>query len=241
MSWRCPIAPGNSKLGALVHSWSLPANETICRAATALCASLCYAKRGFFLMPNVKQGLDENEELSRSSSFTRVIVAALISLFVRVLRVHASGEFYDADYVRKWIKIVRQCPDVTFYAYTRSWQDSELYPLLVELADEPNFLMWWSCDRESGMPPANHGIRTAFLMENDDDHPTFDVDLCFRNRKAGKRTKRVMKWAYNGSLICPAENGATNATCSRCKLCFTDRSVPKQKQLVSITSLVSHE
>lgn len=235
MSFTKPIARGNSKLGKLVHHWSIPANELICVFASALCASLCYARRGFFLMPNVKKGLEENESLSRRKSFVSRIVAGLRYEFVRVLRVHASGEFYDVEYVRKWIKIVRRSPKVTFYAYTRCWRDEEMLPFLVTLANEPNFHMWWSCDSETGRPPSLPGIRTAYLMTSDDDQPAFDVDLCFRDSKPGRRTNRVMKWSYNGALVCPAENEVSHVTCSQCQLCFKDCKVPKRKQLVSLT------
>jgi hypothetical protein len=35
------------------------------------------------------------------------------------VRIHDAGDFYDLDYLRLWIAIAEQTPDVTFYAYTK--------------------------------------------------------------------------------------------------------------------------
>ena len=38
------------------------------------------------------------------------------------VRIHVSGDFNSAEYVRKWVAIARACPTTRFYAYTRSWR-----------------------------------------------------------------------------------------------------------------------
>lgn len=37
----------------------------------------------------------------------------------RAVRIHDSGDFFSTDYLRTWISIARQVPDVLFYAYTK--------------------------------------------------------------------------------------------------------------------------
>jgi hypothetical protein len=145
--------------------------------------------------------------------------------FVQVSRVHVGGDFYSVEYIHKWIKIVRANPDVLFYTYTRSWRDPEFLVHLSQLGMEPNFHMWWSCDRETGKPTASRFAKTAYLMEDDNDLPPYEVDLVFRDKST-----TVLKYTPEGSLVCPYDNGVTKTTCSQCKICFRDDVVPRKGQ-----------
>lgn len=225
-----PLRPGNKKLGLLVHQWSIPSGlRHICVGASEICLMLCYAMRQHYCRDSVKDALQANYKASLRKDFVAVMCGWIRSLFARVVRVHASGEFYSEEYVRKWISIVKQNPRIVFYAYTRSWSDPDVYEALKDLAKLPNFIMWWSCDRATGAPPRNRGVRRAYLMLSDDDIPKFQVDLVFRNN-----TKTVMKWV-KGTLVCPPENGVTETTCSLCQLCFKRDAIPKRKEDVQRT------
>ena len=224
------LTPGNTKLGALIWGWSIPAMRAICVGATELCASLCYAMRGFFLMPSVSKSHKQNYEMSLQKEFPEYMGLEISRIFARVVRLHVSGDFYSVAYVRKWLRIVRRRPHVTFYAYTRSWRESKFMPVLEELAALPNFFLFYSCDAETGEPPESDYARRAYLMTSDEDVAPYHVDLNFRNK-----AQTVMKFDREGRLICPYENGVTSTTCSKCKLCFTDCKMPQQKQLVELT------
>jgi hypothetical protein len=224
------IRPGNTKLGSLIHQWSIPsAIRKICIGATLLCLALCYAAQGHYRQGNVKQALARNYDLSRRNGFIAAICMWLNSLFVRVLRIHASGEFYSAAYAQKWITIVKRNPKVFFYAYTRSWRDPDVLPRLVELAALNNFQLWFSCDRETGAPPLIPGILRAYLMVDDNDIPAFEVDLIFRDNK-----KTVLK-KVNDVLVCPPENGVTDLTCSQCQYCFRTKRRQNDANLYHIS------
>jgi len=218
------ITPGNRKLGKLIWCWSLPVLISICVGSTDLCRKLCYAMKGFFRMPSVSDSHYQNYVLSQDDDFSQYVGMALSEVFARVVRIHVAGDFYDEPYVRKWLNIVRRRPYVAFYAYTRSWRDKKMLPALKELAKEPNFFMWWSCDRETGAPPRTKGVRRAYLMEDDSDVAPYAVDLNFRDKH-----KTVMKFDPNGNLVCPYDNGATETTCSKCQLCFKGKPIPKRK------------
>jgi hypothetical protein len=143
--------------------------------------------------------------------------------FVRVLRIHVSGDFYSAAYVSKWHKIIAATPDVSFFAYTRSWRDPKILPGLVELGRLPNMQLWWSLDMATGPAPKYAHIRQAYMAMNDLDAQNVPAscDLVFR-----VNPKTVMK-NTNGVLVCPEENMITpNMTCSKCKLCWR----PKRKK-----------
>jgi hypothetical protein len=219
-----PIRPGNTKLGPLIHHWSIPAAvRAICIGATALCLKLCYAIHGHFNQTNVKNALAANYVESLEADFVQRVNSWLYALYVRILRVHASGEFYSAEYTDKWIEIAKQNQRVLFFAYTRSWSDPTVLARLCEYAKLPNVVLWFSCDRESGPPPEVPEVRRAFLMTDDNDIPAYDVDLVFRDKDT-----TVLKWV-GSALVCPAENGVTKMTCSRCQLCFRDKPLPSRK------------
>lgn len=218
------VTPGNTKLGRLIWCWSLPTLAIICIGATELCKKLCYAMKGFFRMPSVKDAHYNNYELSLEEEFPQYVSMALSEVFARVVRVHVSGDFYDEAYVRKWLQIVRRRPYIAFYAYTRSWRIPEMLPALKELAKEPNFFMWWSCDQDTGAPPRTKYARRAYLMENDDDVAPYKVDLVFRDKST-----TVMKYDPKGNQVCPYDNGVTRTTCSQCKLCFERNPLPRKR------------
>lgn len=218
------IRPGNSKLGPLIHHWSIPAIIlSICVGATALCRKLCYAMQGHYNQRNVKEALLRNYEESLRDDFVTLACGWIRALFVRVIRIHASGEFYSTTYVDKWIEIARRNPQVTFYAYTRSWRKEPILERLIELSKLPNVWLWFSCDQESGPPPVVSRVRRAFLMVDDADVPQFPVDLIFRDKD-----KSTLKWV-GPSLVCPAENGVTSTTCSQCQLCFRNQPMPVRR------------
>ena len=204
----------NSKLGSRIWAWSLPVFKT-CPGASAVCKAVCYADRGHLLMLNRRGFYESRLAVSRQTSFVSRIVSSVRANSVDVLRVHVSGDFYSADYVHKWRLIARRCRTTQFYAYTRSWADPSIRHALWQLGREPNFQLWLSTDRSMPRPPRWQGVRTCYLMTNDDDQPAYPVDLVFRDK-----TPSIMKRAANGSLVCPYDNGVTTTNCSQCKLCW---------------------
>lgn len=119
----------------------------VCPNAGA-CASVCYARNGTFLFRNVKAAhernllmvldhLDEWEqqmqaELAhkrfRPRLTPRVNLQHLdVDSWVRgwiekggaAVRIHDSGDFFTADYLKAWLRIAKQFPDILFYAYTK--------------------------------------------------------------------------------------------------------------------------
>lgn len=224
------LTEGNQKLGILIHTFSLPAKLT-CPGATERCRGVCYATKGHFTFDSVQQLYRSNLERSRQDNFPEVMVREIRRRHVRVLRVHVSGDFYDQEYIRKWIRIAKRLPQVKFYAYTRSWRDSSgqisgMYPDLLELGELRNFELWFSEDAESGQAPRIRGIRRCYMAVEADEEPPWRTHLVFRDK-----TKGVRKYVANGALVCPYENGATrkSITCSSCKLCWSHVAIPAKR------------
>lgn len=130
-----------------------------------------------------------------------------------VIRLHVSGDFYDAEYADKWLHVFRACPAARFYFYTRSWRVAEIEPVLVHMADEANARVWYSVDRESGLPEwIPDGVRLAWLQ--DDATLCEDADLVFRVRALRQDRVRL-------PLLCPQETpqGKLLVNCGNCGTC----------------------
>mgnify|MGYP003627066837 FL=1 len=227
------ITQGNVKLGMLVWGWSLPVLKSVCIGATALCAKLCYATKGFFAFNNVKTAHAANYEESMSEDFVQRMNTDIRRNFVSVVRVHVGGDFYSVEYVNKWLAIARANPASQLYAYTRSWRDPVVRKALLRLAREPNFQLWWSCDMDTGKPPVSMFVQSAYLSIKDSDVPRYKVDLVFRSSQT-----TVMKYTPRGELVCPYDNGVTKTTCSQCKLCFNNKPVPVRTVRLAAPALI---
>jgi len=94
----------------------------------------------------------------------------------RFFRIHDSGDCYSADYARKWLRIIKRCPDTIFWMPTRVWAVrnrfldavgaehagyKELYEVLCEINREPNCLVKPSALAFDDVPPNAPGGEKA--------------------------------------------------------------------------------
>jgi len=205
---------GNSKLGRAIHVWSIPAIDT-CPGSTELCRNLCYALRHRFRFDSVKRRLAWNLRQSRRIDFVERMIAEIRSSGVLVLRLHVAGDFYDAEYVRKWIAIVKRSPRARFFGYTRSWRIAAIVPALEELASRSAMRLWYSADDESGIPESiPRGVRVAHLQTTSASMPS-GADLVFRPHR--------LRSLPELPIVCDSETVAGKqlaVTCGSCGRCF---------------------
>ena len=90
----------------------------------------CYAQMGMYNFPNVKKAYLWRLEQSKTDEFVDMVINEIRRKRVEYIRIHDSGDFYNRTYVNKWLKIMELCPDVRFYAYTKS------VPLFIRRMDE---------------------------------------------------------------------------------------------------------
>jgi hypothetical protein len=144
----------NTKLGKGIAGFSLPAVST-CPGRTKLCEGICYATSGFFRFRNVRTSLQASYDASLQDGFATLISNEIgRRRSIEAVRIHPSGDFYSAEYIGKWIDIIRANPNVKFWAYTRSWRRPELVDKLRELSGLPNIELFASIDEESGRQPS---------------------------------------------------------------------------------------
>lgn len=214
-------APKITKLGKSIAGFAIPARST-CPGRTPSCEELCYALSGHFSRGNVRRKHADNYRVSRTAAFVPRMLAEIQRNPDMIIRIHVAGDFYDKLYIQRWLKIVRSCPDTTFYAYTRSWRVPELLPLLVTLGREPNMRLWFSTDRDTGTAPRYKGIPQAYLLVPGEVPPPLpkSCKLVFREAR-----REVMK-QVGLAIVCPVENGIPRKqpmTCTKCKLCWQEK------------------
>jgi hypothetical protein len=207
----------NRKLGRGIFSFNLPAVRT-CPGATPRCLALCYARRGHWCWPSVREGLRRRLEASRGPDFVGLVSEELRHRHVQVLRLHASGDFYAASYVRRWLRILRRCPEVRAYAYTRCWRVARLRRALEELAALPNVRLWYSVDADSGLPAGlPPGVCIAWMQSTRHEPAPAGATLAFRVHALRAEPAPRLGLA----LVCPTERGGTHGTtCTTCKFCW---------------------
>ena len=118
---------GNEKLKKLdTISFNLPAFRSadgfhVCPQAGA-CATLCYARQGRYLMPQVAASRESNLAVVRGDlpAFITQATEDLSRIKNKIVRVHDSGDFFSQEYMDAWFTIARLFPKKTFYAYTKS-------------------------------------------------------------------------------------------------------------------------
>ena len=156
---------GNNKLGN-VANWSLPAIKT-CPGRTALCEDLCYAHKGFYRYPSTTKVQEDNLRQAKLVRFTNYIIKTINERDIRLMRVHASGDFFDLAYAEKWYDIFKITRTTTkFWLYTRSWRIPDglnraglreavaLRNMIQKMTRLPNVWVFLSADKETGKPPA---------------------------------------------------------------------------------------
>lgn len=128
------LVNGNDKIGKNVYHFStLPADiwyhvtidgETYETKGTCPCNCVgCYAQSGNFKRyPTTKIYLAIRTILSRKylEFVKNAIIAQIKADNVKMLRIHASGDFFSEEYIAMWEDVVAACPDTIFWSYTKN-------------------------------------------------------------------------------------------------------------------------
>ena len=110
--------------------WNLPAVKT-CPFRTALCEKSCYARKAERTYKQVLPSRERNYNDSLDAEFVENMIYTIETELnskkfngkLAVFRIHESGDFYNLEYTRKWIEIVKHFENdnrITFLAYTKS-------------------------------------------------------------------------------------------------------------------------
>ena len=132
--WIRPLLlDGNSKLGKGVWTFSTLAGNidyhvaingidyTVRGTCPCNCKG-CYAQTGFYRMPDVIRANAIKTILAREhlDFVKRAIIAQIHADNIKLSRIHASGDFFSNDYVQMWRDVCIECPECTFWTYTKN-------------------------------------------------------------------------------------------------------------------------
>lgn len=187
------ISKNNTKLGKIA-SFSLPSIKT-CPSKTAWCEKHCYAKRSEIQYPNVKRAYGINFKATNKVSFVDSMIKEVEKSGNSTFRIHVSGDFFDVRYIYNWIKIAKECKEITFYGYTRAWEHQDLLPHLGILNKLPNVVLFASMDETTTTTPPK-----TFRIAYAGDEKTDDIK----------------------AVMCPQQQGKIDY-CETCKICFNTK------------------
>jgi len=138
------LTPGNSKIGRKILSFSLPAKKT-CKPSK-WCQEKCYACKGLFLVfqDRISKCYERNYQASLSDTFVNEINTELAKKRnPSYIRIHASGDFYSPEYIKKWAQIIKDNPRHKFLAFTKRM---DFEKELIELSLLDNVAVYQSID-----------------------------------------------------------------------------------------------
>lgn len=143
------------------YNFDIPSGKT-CIGASG-CLDYCYAMRGFYKMPSVKNKHNLNLETSKSGMFVLLINNEIEQLRQRdkieAIRIHSSGDFYNREYLNKWINIASNNQDIIFYCYTKS------IPLFINISLPENFRVIYSRGGKYDHVIDQYNFRSCELVE----------------------------------------------------------------------------
>jgi hypothetical protein len=91
---------------------------------------VCYSLWLFRYRTNLNKRWRRNFKISSRASFGSTITKTLSLLPPGILRLHVSGDFYNAQYAEDWIEALRANPHIKPFGFTRSWRDPEIFKAL---------------------------------------------------------------------------------------------------------------
>lgn len=207
---------GNSKLKKLnTISFNLPAFRSadgfhVCPMAGG-CATLCYARQGYYVMPAVAKVREDNLNFIRKNGdevFAITASSDLAKISNPIVRIHDSGDFFSQGYLNAWFQIAAEHPEKKFYAYTKSLHlDYQAKPDNLQIIQSAGGIldkkMNLSAPHSRIFSTDNQRIKAGYVDGNVDDQPAIDgvtkIGLVYHGSKNLKRGQIMWLDAKNES------------------------------------------
>lgn len=208
----------SGKAARIANAFSLPAGRDYsCPFATDFCDSICYAGKLERIYPAFKNVVLHNFDLLKDATLEDMtsMLSDMVKAFdkecdkhnaPKLFRIHADGDFFNHDYTMAWDAIVRDFPDIQFWAYTRVPSAAEY----LHAVNRPNLSLYFSGDKDN--------ISIARMMENKGIKIAFVADTFAEARESFKGARCPEQNNKDFGLI--TEKGSA---CARCGLCVFER------------------
>ena len=166
-----------------LYEFNLPALIT-CPFADE-CKVFCYADKGSYKWKPVVNKYAFNLALTKNpDEFKKQIQLQLDKKRVEYVRIHSSGDFYSLKYLKQWIKIAKNNPNIVFYGYTKS------VPLFNSVNLPPNFIFCFSTGgKKDNLIPK--GSKKAVIFNNLDELKRANYTDCSVNDMAMIKADKI--------------------------------------------------
>lgn len=186
------ITLSNKKLGGFIPQLNMPVGLT-CDYGVP-CSKSCYAKRGNYKYPGVKQGIQENYDDYKKdpNDFFKRLENYLNNgdIIYKRFRYFATGDIPDTQFLKNMCELAKKCKNTKFLCYTKKH-------LLVNI-----FLSYY--EKPKNLVIIFSGWDKDFKVNNPHNLPMSFID--FKNKK------------LNNPL---AENGyKCQGSCAKCRRCW---------------------
>lgn len=152
-------------------TWSLPC-KTTCPYSTEMCRKRCFAQKNQYFK-SVLNSRMKNFEESKKDSFVKDMVNHLEYQLSRkkvegkkiFVRIHTSGDFYNLDYLEKWIDITSYFKNnnkILFQAYTKSMPILEQWLNKDNNINDINIHFVWSIWDDTPKEYTNKALELGF-------------------------------------------------------------------------------
>lgn len=139
------------------------------------CATGCYARSGTYRFGNVVNAYEFRLKLTQSDTFVDVLTSEVKSKTYQakgkgkkcLIRIHDSGDFYNIDYTRKWLKVIQSCNETEFYAYTKMIQLFEVLKSQNEIPNNLKLIYSYGGTEDSHIDTNRHRHSRVFQNEAD--------------------------------------------------------------------------
>lgn len=176
----------------------------------------CYVEKITQIYKNVGAVLLENTKQleGKTQEEMIVILRETVEAFIKkspanklYFRLHWAGDFMNDDYVKAWSSVMKEFPNVRFWAYTRSY--TEKTDFIAPLLECTNLSLYLSCDPVN-VEEAKKVYEVYKLKHN-------NLGLAWMGNEAPDPT--IFRWVkcpeITGKVVSTDEAGA----CSKCRLC----------------------
>ena len=185
------------------------------------CAIGCYANSGAYLFSNVARVYQWRLEQTLSDNFVIQMVSEIRQTKAQRIRIHDSGDFYLTDkygklnaiqqanththYLDRWISIMRLCPGVEFYAYTKNvslfkqYEKARAFPYnfkyIFSFGGKEDHIINKAVDRHALVFPDKKSIPKEYIDASDDDSKALTSNIRIALVYHGNKSYNKTSWS----------------------------------------------
>ena len=133
----------------------------------------CYAASIEAVYKNVRLAHWDNFNTLKVCESPEKMAAAIMEAMpkgIKIIRIHASGDFFSSDYFQAWVMVANQMPDVQFFGY------SKVLPYVMA-AKPDNFHLIYSFGGKLDQEALNSKVPTCYVVTSETEAAALGVKI----------------------------------------------------------------